>query len=236
MRLFIPPTFDKRLDTLHIDIGNAILSIILFESAFSMPVPQNTKLSMRRLKSSLGVNIHYRTLISTAAATTDPTTIHTAVAKFADPSRRLFQRFGVELRPASFASMDIPELRVVDASAGNPSDEQLRLVKEFRLQTPGVGGGIVIFIVDSIFVNGTMPVAGCGYKAGRLSCVLLANSMSTEWTLGHELGHLFGLPHQSAEPHALMFDDTKQIALVSFPELYWSELIQIRLCPLLRQI
>ena len=210
-----------------------------------MPAPKPPKLTSRRLKADAEIGLHFRTLVASVAAKSDSDVISASLEKHIGPSQRLFRLHGVHLRPLSYESLDLSDLKVPDVGVLNPSEDQLRLATAFGA-TPSVRRRTVaVFLVDSIRSPSGIPLAGCSYSVDQLPCVLLATKLAitgdqstspVSWTFGHEIGHLLGLAHQGADSGMLMSEDTSKIKTGSHPLLTWAELLAVRSHPLLRII
>ncbi|WP_108718751.1 hypothetical protein [Miniimonas sp. S16] len=98
---------------------------------------------------------------------------------------------GIRVQLASVESISVPaSLNTVDVNPcvqGNATAEQLALFA-FR-------NGVGSLDVAAYFVQATNPpLNGCASHPNGLPSVVVASGAS-QWTLGHEVGHVLGLPH-----------------------------------------
>ena len=125
------------------------------------------------------------------------------------------------LKPVSYASLNYPMLKVLDAGELGASAEQKALVEAFRSSETEVA----VFLVDSIIDSNFSPVLG---SSVRTLVAFMISKHASDWTFGHEMGHLLGIDGHEADPFRLMFEDSAQISAKPFPLLTWDELLKIR--------
>jgi hypothetical protein len=104
--------------------------------------------------------------------------------------RQVYNASGIEVTVASTENLNLPLLNDLDVgacTAGNTTAEQNQLFA--NRNNVGVND------VAVYFVRSTVPALnGCAaHPAGRPSCAV--TSLASQWTLGHEVGHVLGLPH-----------------------------------------
>ncbi|QGZ38169.1 VCBS repeat protein [Pseudoduganella flava] len=118
---------------------------------------------------------------------TDPTV---GVATMVRSMQRVYEAVGLRVHHVSTERLDLPALNDVDVGGctlGSTTGEQNDL---FAHRNNAWGTDVVVYLVRS-----TVPVYnGCAsHPAGQPGAVVA--SIATEWTLGHEVGHVLGLRH-----------------------------------------
>ena len=126
------------------------------------------------------VRLHFKTL----TAPTIPTA--TMLARM----REVYHASGIEVELGSTETLNLPALDDLDVGActmGNTTTEQNQLF--------GNRNNVGANDVAVYFVRSTVPpFNGCAaHPANRPSCVVVQGA--TQWTLGHEVGHVLGLRH-----------------------------------------
>jgi hypothetical protein len=113
---------------------------------------------------------------------------------------------GTDGAVGSRETLDLPLLTDIDVSTcnmGSTTTEQNQLFTNRN----GVGANQIV----AYFVRSTNPPNnGCAaHPAGRPGCVV--SSTSSSWTLGHEIGHVLGLPHVTPADRFMMGSGTWNI-------------------------
>jgi len=176
-------------------------------------------LSTTRVKSRLEVRIHFRNLLSAVLPDADTASINKKLKDRIRGSQDLFLSHEIMLRPVSYESLDLPELKVLDAAILGASAEQKTLRQAF---TPSKNEAAV-FLVDAILDPNGMPISGSALP--EYGAVMIAKYASS-WTFGHEIGHLLGIEGHTSSPRRLMYEDTAKIE--GIPVLVWTELVTMR--------
>ncbi|TFD45172.1 hypothetical protein E3T55_19315 [Cryobacterium frigoriphilum] len=135
---------------------------------------------------------------------TNPTSF--TVDQMVASMRDVYASRGINVAVGSRETLDLPLLTDVDVSTcimGTTTAEQNQLFANRN----GVGANHVV----AYFVRSTNPPGnGCAaHPAGRPGCVV--SSTSSSWTLGHEIGHVLGLPHVSPSDRLMMGNGTWNI-------------------------
>jgi hypothetical protein len=122
-----------------------------------------------------------------AKVLTNPTV---AIQTMVDRMRDVYATCGIRVELASTENLNLPALNDVDVGQcvrGQTTAEQNQLFANRN----GVGANDVV----AYFVRSTVPpFNGCAaHPAGRPGAVVVQGA--TQWTLGHEIGHVLGLNH-----------------------------------------
>ncbi|MGW5667374.1 hypothetical protein, partial [Micromonospora sp. NPDC003776] len=118
------------------------------------------------------------------------TTPNIAVARMVDRMREVYGSCGIAIEWASTEILNLPDLNDVDVGQclrGQTTDEQDDL---FANRNNAGGNDIVVYFVRST----VPPFNGCAaHPDGQPGAVVAQGA--TQWTLGHEVGHVLGLIH-----------------------------------------
>src|SRR5215831_7063026 len=125
------------------------------------------------------VRVHVKVL-------TNPTI---SVARMFQAMRQVYEAVGIRVQQVSTETLNLPALNDVDVGtcSGAPTAEQIQL---FGNRSNAWGTDVVVY-----FVRSTVPVFnGCAtFPAGRPGAVVA--QIASQWTMGHEIGHVLGLVH-----------------------------------------
>ncbi len=104
--------------------------------------------------------------------------------------RQVYEPTGIRVQQISNETLSLPDLNVVDVSEclmGQPTAEQTTLFT--NRNNVGVNDVVVYFVQAT-----NPPNNGCAaFPAGRPGAVVASGA--TQWTMGHEIGHVLGLNH-----------------------------------------
>jgi hypothetical protein len=113
--------------------------------------------------------------------------------------REVYSSCGVDVEWVSEETLNLPHLTVVEAGtckASSITGEQVELFGNRNFA--GVDDVVVYFVQSTI-----PPFNGCAaHPEGKPGAIIAA--IATEWTLGHEVGHVLGLRHVANERDRLM--------------------------------
>lgn len=127
------------------------------------------------------VRLHFKIL-------TTPTV---AVSTMLSAMQQVYGAMGIQAQQASSETLDLPGLNDLDVgvcAGGLTTPEQNELFLQHR-NNVGVNHVAVYFVRSTI-----PPTNGCAaHPPGVPSCVVTQGA--TQWTLGHEVGHVLGLAH-----------------------------------------
>lgn len=126
------------------------------------------------------IRIHVKTL-------TNPTvSINTMIASM----RRVYESIGIRVQWASTETLNLPDLNDLEVGScvlGSVTQEQSQLFTNRNHARPNE---VVVY-----FVRTTIPpFNGCAAHPANCPGAVVAQG-ATEWTLGHEVGHVLGLFH-----------------------------------------
>jgi hypothetical protein len=128
------------------------------------------------------------------------------VDQMVDAMRDVYATRGINVAVGSRQNLSLPlldDLEVGTCTMGSTTDEQNQLF--------GNRDNVGTNHVAAYFVRTTNPpLNGCAaHPAGRPSCVV--TSVASRWTLGHEVGHVLGLPHVGPTDRLMMGGGTWNI-------------------------
>lgn len=113
--------------------------------------------------------------------------------------REVYASCAVDVEWASEEILDLPELTVVEAGTCQATDITAEQVEAFGHRNFVDEGDVVVYFVQST----DPPYNGCAaHPEGRPGAIVTA--IASEWTLGHEIGHLLGLRHVPNRRNRLM--------------------------------
>ena len=128
------------------------------------------------------------------------------VDQMVDAMRDVYATRGINVAVGSRQNLSLPllaDLEVGTCTMGSTTDEQNQLF--------GNRDNVGTNHVAAYFVRTTNPpLNGCAaHPAGRPGCVV--TSVASRWTLGHEVGHVLGLPHVGPTDRLMMGGGTWNI-------------------------
>ena len=128
------------------------------------------------------------------------------IDRMVDDMIDVYATFGIRVHRVSDETLNLPLLNDLDVGActmGNVTTEQTQLMANRN--------GVATNDVVAYFVRSTNPAFnGCAaHPANRPSAVVA--SIASEWTLGHEVGHVLGLPHVTPTDRLMMGSGTNNI-------------------------
>jgi len=154
------------------------------------------------------VRLHVKVLSQPARFTID---------RMVDSMIDVYATYGIRVHRVSDENLNLPLLNDLDVGTctmGNTTSEQRQLM--------GNRNNVRTNDVVAYFVRSTNPAYnGCAaYPANRPSAVVA--SIASEWTLGHEVGHVLGLGHVTPTDRLMMGSGTNNITNPP-PDLIGSE-------------
>ena len=118
----------------------------------------------------------------------------------------VYATHGIRVHRVSDQNLNLPLLNDVDVGTctmGNVTAEQTQLMANRN----GAGANDVVVY----FVRSTNPsFNGCAAHPANRPAAVVA-SVASEWTLGHEVGHVLGLPHVAPTDRLMMGGGTNNI-------------------------
>ena len=126
------------------------------------------------------VRVHFKVLTTPTTFTTDT---------MLEQMRQVYNAVGIGVDLVSTETLNLPTLNDVDVGtcASSTTSEQTQL---FNNRNNVNGNDLAIYFVRST----VPPLNGCAaHPSGRPGAVVV--STASKWTLGHEIGHVLGLPH-----------------------------------------
>jgi hypothetical protein len=140
----------------------------------------------------------------------------------------VYEAIGIGVEIASTERLNVPaleDLEVGECRVGLVTQEQQLLFAN--------RGGADANDICVYFVRSTVPpLNGCAaHPAGRPSAVVVRNA--SEWTLGHEVGHVLGLPHVNSKDRLMTGQGTSNITNPP-PDLVASEVTTMLASPFTR--
>jgi hypothetical protein len=148
------------------------------------------------------------------------------VAQMVQAMQRVYEGVGIRVHHVSTETLNLPTLNDCDVGActvGSTTGEQNSL---FGNRNFAWGTDVVAY-----FVRSTVPAYnGCAaHPAGQPGAVVA--SIATQWTLGHEIGHVLGLPHVNDNNRLMTGNGTSNITNPP-PDLVATEVNTMRATPL----
>lgn len=126
------------------------------------------------------IQVHFKVLTAPSRFTVD---------EMLESMRQVYNAVGIGVDLISTENLNLPALNDCDVGtcSGVPTAEQVSLFSNRN----NVGGNDVVIY----FVRSTVPAFnGCAtHPAGQPGAVVA--SIASQWTVGHEIGHVLGLPH-----------------------------------------
>ena len=112
-----------------------------------------------------------------------------SIARMFQAMQQVYEAVGIRVHPVTTETLNLPALNDVDVGAcsGTVTAEQTQL---FGNRNNAWGSDVVVY-----FVRSTVPAFnGCAtFPAGRPGAVVA--QIASQWTMGHEIGHVLGLSH-----------------------------------------
>jgi hypothetical protein len=146
-----------------------------------------------------------------------------------DRMREVYPSGGILVQHATTEKLNLPTLNDVDVGQcllGQTTAEQDQL---FANRNNAGGNDVVVYFIRST----DPPFNGCAsHPAGRPGAVLAQGA--TQWTLGHEVGHVLGLFHVNND--RLMTGNGTANITNPPPDLVASEVTTMLNCPLTQDI
>lgn len=143
-----------------------------------------------------------------------------------DAMRQVYEPQGIRVIRASDENLNLPTLNVVDVggcTSGVTTAEQNTL---FGNRNNVGANDVVVYFVQAT----NPPFNGCAaHPAGRPGAVVASGA--TRWTLGHEVGHVLGLPHVNNNDRLMTGNGTANITNPP-PDLIASEVSTMKSSPL----
>ena len=149
---------------------------------------------------------------------TNPTV---SVARMFQAMQLVYEAVGIRVHPVSTETLNLPALNDVDVGAcsNTVTAEQTQL---FGNRNNAWGSDVVVY-----FVRSTVPsFNGCAtFPAGRPGAVIA--QIASQWTMGHEIGHVLGLRHVDDNNRLMTRNGTGNITNPP-PDLITTEVNTIR--------
>jgi len=112
-----------------------------------------------------------------------------SIARMFQSMQQVYEAVGIRVHPVSTETLNLPALNDVDVGtcSGSVTAEQTQL---FANRNNAWGTDVVVY-----FVRSTVPsFNGCAsFPPGRPGAVVA--QIASQWTMGHEIGHVLGLRH-----------------------------------------
>lgn len=145
-----------------------------------------------------------------------------AIERMIDAMQRVYEGVGIRVQHVSTEVLNLPallDIDVGDCMMGTTTEEQNRL---FANRNHAWGSDVVVY-----FVRSTIPIFnGCAaFPVGQPGAVVA--SIATVWTLGHEVGHVLGLPHVDDNDRLMTGNGTRNITNIP-PDLIAAEVSTMR--------
>ena len=127
------------------------------------------------------------------------------IDRMVDDMIDVYATYGIRVHRVSDESLSLPLLNDLDVGActmGNVTTEQTQLMANRN--------GVATNDVVAYFVRSTNPALnGCAAHPANQPSAVVA-SIASEWTLGHEVGHVLGLPHVTPTDRLMMGSRNEQ--------------------------
>jgi hypothetical protein len=166
------------------------------------------------------VRLHAKVLTAPAVA------VNAAVQRM----REVYATRGIGVELASTENLDLPTLNIVDVGdcvRGQTTAEQNQL---FANRNNVGANDVVVYFVQAT----DPPLNGCAaHPAGRPGAVVARGA--TQWTLGHEVGHVLGLNHVNDNDRLMTGNGTSNITNPP-PDLIDTEMTTMINSPLTQDI
>ncbi len=158
------------------------------------------------------VRLHTKVLTSPAVS------IDTMLASM----RQVYEPTGIRVQHLSNETLSLPDLNVVDVGGcfmGQSTPEQTTL---FANRNNVGANDVVVYFVQAT----NPPFNGCAaFPAGRPGAVVASGA--TQWTMGHEIGHVLGLNHVNDNNRLMTGNGTANITNPP-PDLVNTEITTMR--------
>lgn len=163
------------------------------------------------------VRLHLKVLSNPTGFTID---------QMVDGMRQVYEANGIRVVVASTENLNLPLLNDLDVGTctmGNTTNEQNQLF--------GNRNNVGVNDIAVYFIRSTVPsLNGCAaHPVGQPSAVVA--SIASQWTLGHEVGHVLGLPHVNNNDRLMTGNGTGNITNPP-PDLIASEVQTMNTSPL----
>jgi hypothetical protein len=112
----------------------------------------------------------------------------------------VYEAVGIRVQRVSTESLNLPLLNDLDVGACNMGSVTAEQTQLFNNRNNGPVTDVVVYFVRST----NPPLNGCAAFPAGLPAAVVTQGAS-RWTLGHEVGHVLGLPHCDS-PGARLFD------------------------------
>lgn len=138
-------------------------------------------------------------------------------------ARAVYGRAGIEIELLGERTMNAPQLE--DLEAGECNDETTTEQEDLFAERAGAGAtDLVVY-----FVRTTIPpYNGCAVHPPNAPGAVVA-AVGSQWTLGHEVGHVLGLAHVDDDSRMMTGNGTSRI--VGVPVLTEEEVEQASRSP-----
>jgi hypothetical protein len=129
-----------------------------------------------------------------------------SIARMFQSMQQVYEAVGIRVHPVSTETLNLPALNDVDVGTctmGTVTAEQTQL---FGNRNNAWGSDVVVY-----FVRSTVPsFNGCAsFPTGRPGAVVA--QIASQWTMGHEIGHVLGLVHVNDNNRLMTGNGTSNI-------------------------
>jgi hypothetical protein len=133
------------------------------------------------------------------------------ITTMVDSMRQVYASAEINVRVISTENLNLPALNDIDVGAcvrGSTTTEQIQL---FANRHSVRGNDVVAYFVRTVTGSGSLgPLNGCAaHPDGRPGAVIAQGG--TQWTLGHEIGHVLGLNHVNNNKRLMTGNGTSNI-------------------------